>query len=488
MVVASLYEAVASRLDAVAAHLWLEDPPTATLRLVGSCGRRAPAPSPVATDDPVLGTAVVSARATFRAIARIHEHGREATLWRFAVPVGVGNARGVVAVDVAAGPEPPDSSVLIHVTASLRGALAAALALHVAHAETDTARVLLDAARELSSRLRSEDVVRVALERAMEVSDAATGSVMIPDENGLLRIVASRGLPSEVVSSTVVRSGEGIAGWVHASGTAMLVEDLPGRPSAPRHGVRSAVCAPMCDGPDRLGVINVGSRVFPARFTDEHVRALETIGSQAGVALHNARALERSRELYLSSLQALAVALETKDPCSIGGSGRVADLAAMLGTCLDLGEEELASLQVAALLHDIGMGMAAGGLGTSSRPLSTVDHGLLRAHPEVAADVLRQVPTLEAVVPIVYHHHERYDGHGYNAGLAGDAIPLGSRILAVADAFVAMTGERPYRAAMTSREAMDELSANSGSQFDPLVVEAFSRLLKKNPDLALADR
>jgi HD-GYP domain-containing protein (c-di-GMP phosphodiesterase class II) len=149
---------------------------------------------------------------------------------------------------------------------------------------------------------------------------------------------------------------------------------------------------------------------------------------------------------------------------------------------------DLQSLHVAAILHDIGMGMAAGSLGASSRPLSTIDWGLLRAHPRVAAEVLSQLPALEAVVPIVYHHHEHFDGHGYDGGLAGEEIPLGSRILAVVDAYVSMTGERPYRRASTPKEALNELNAKSGSQFDPEVVQSLQRLLTENPDLAFAAR
>lgn len=489
VVVAFLYEAISSRMPAVAAHLWLLDPPTATLRIVASAGPRRPSTAPVATDDLVLGAAVTSGTAVLRAIASVHTEGVETTLWRFAVPVGSDDACGVAAVDIAVSEGPPDAGALTEVTAGLRGALAGALGLHVAREETETARVLLKAARDLSRRLRPDDVIRLSLERAMEVSHAATGSVMLFDEETrVLRIAEAKGLPEAIVESTAVRENEGIAGWVFASGQSMLVEDLPGRPSSRRHGVRSAICVPIRDEQGAIGVINVGSRAFPARFTDGHMQALEALGSQTAVALRNATALSRSQDLYLSSLQALAVALETKDPYSMGATGRVADLVLALGESMRLEPAEMQSLHVAAILHDIGMGMAAGSIGASSRPLSTIDRGLLRAHPRVAAEVLSQLPALEAVVPIVYHHHEHFDGHGYDGGLAGEAIPLGSRILAVADAYVSMTGERPYRRALGPKEALNELNAKSGSQFDPEVVEALRRLLTENPDLALAAR
>lgn len=487
-VVVSLYEGARAECDAVSAHLWLEDPPTATARLVAATGPREPASTPVPLDDPVIGESIRTGAAVFRALMRLREDGVDTTVWRFAVPVATGQTRGAAAVDVRVSGAPP-AEELTRVTSSLRGALAAALALHTAHAQTETARVLLDAARELSGRLHPDDVVARTLARAMQLSRAATGSVMLYDEElGALRIAAAKGLPAEVVREAVVREHEGIAGWVYSSGSPTLVEDSSGRPSSRRHGVRSAVSVPIADEHGILGVLNVGSRAFPARFTDDHMQSLESLGRQAAVSLRIARAASRSHDLYMSSLRALARALETKDPYSIGAAGRVSGLATALGARLGLDPVELQSVQVAAILHDIGMGMASGPVGASTRPLSTVDRGLLRAHPRVAADVLRDLPALEAVVPIVYHHHEHFDGHGYDGGLAGEEIPLGSRILAVADAFVAMVGERPYRPALSVSAALDELSAKSGSQFDPEVVAAFARLLQEDPDLALSDR
>jgi HD-GYP domain-containing protein (c-di-GMP phosphodiesterase class II) len=109
---------------------------------------------------------------------------------------------------------------------------------------------------------------------------------------------------------------------------------------------------------------------------------------------------------------------------------------------------------------------------------------MLKAHPVVAAQVLGDVPSLAKVVPLVYHHHEWYDGHGYVTGLAGEDIPTGSRLLAVADAFVAMTSDRPYRRAMTVETALSELYAKAGTQFDPAAVEGLRAVLEEHPDLA----
>jgi HD-GYP domain-containing protein (c-di-GMP phosphodiesterase class II) len=230
--------------------------------------------------------------------------------------------------------------------------------------------------------------------------------------------------------------------------------------------------------------MNVGLRAFPARLTDAYVRALGILGAQTAVAMRNASAAERSWELYLENLQALAVALETDDPYRRGASQRTARLSTALGEELGLEGEDLISLRMAAILHDVGMGLATGSVGATDRPLSTVDRGLVRAHPKVASDVLQQVPTLERLAPMVRHHHERFDGDGYDTGLSGASIPLGSRILAVVDSFVAMTSARPYRDALSAEDALSELDAGAGAQFDPIVVDAFSGMLAKRPELA----
>jgi HD-GYP domain-containing protein (c-di-GMP phosphodiesterase class II) len=486
VVLMSLYDAAAQRYDTVAAHLWLQDASTQTLRLVAAFGPRVPSSAPVPMSDPILGSTARTGAATFASLHMPAAHDASAMLWRYAVPVGTPEMRGVAAVDVASRDDEPSAFVLNEVSAVLRGSLTASLAIHVARSEMETAVHLLKAAQELASGIGREELLATVLQRAMLVADATTGSVMLPDPvTGALRIVASKGLPSDIVATAEVAKGEGIAGVVYSSASPLLVEDLPGGPGAHRHGVISSASIPIADTKGSLGVINVGSRVFPARLTDAYLRALGILGSQTALAMRNADEAERSWDLYLDNLQALACALEANDPFRKDSSRRTALLSVALGSALGLDADDLVSLRIAAILHDVGMGLATGSVGSTDRPLSTVDLGLVRSHPKAASDVMASVPSLEHLAPMVRHHHERYDGAGYDTGLAGDAIPLGSRILAVVDAFVSMTSQRPYRHALDPQDAVDELAAMAGSQFDPAVVEAFRQLLEEMPGLAL---
>lgn len=485
-VVASLLTGAQGIGEAVAAHLWLVDPATATLRLVAATGPLAPPAIPVPIDDASLGAAATRGSAVLTPPAAPEAEGGAVpspTRFRFAVPVSAGGARGVAAVDII-GESGPDTAALISLFSQGAGLLAGSLALHVARDETRQSRLLTEASRDLTRRVDEAALVRRCLDRAIELSAAATGSVMlVDDETGRMRIVAAEGLPEEVVATTDVAEGDGIAGWVLATRRSMLVEDLPG--TAPRttsrHGVRSALSVPVMDEDGPLGVINVGSRGYPARFTDQHTEALETLAAQLAVALRNARAIRVTQDLYFGTLRALALAMETKDPYAHGATERIASLAEALGAELGMSDDEREALRVAALLHDIGMEAAGEAVRHADRPLTLTERGLLTMHPVIAADILREVPALRSVAPIVYHHHERYDGTGYVGGLAGADIPLGSRVLAVVDSYTAMTSPRPWRGARTTDQAIRELKANAGTQFDPRVVDAFCALAQHDP-------
>lgn len=477
--------ALGAEAPVVAVHLWLQDPSSATLRLVTSIGPMSPSPQPVALDDPILGAAVRNGVAMLQPLAKVQTAETSQIIWRFALPLCPGEANGVVAADLSVEND-PDGGSLARLSAPLLGPLAGGLALHVAHIETEMATALLEVARDLSRLLDPDEVLATALRTAMSISEAATGSLMLIDpDSGKLVIAKAHGLPQKVVAETNLSEGEGIAGWVLSTGQPLLIEDLSTQPqTGRRHGVRSAVSVPIADSDGALGVINVGSRGFPARFTESHMHALETLGKQTAVALRNARALTSTRELYFDTLKALSLALETKDPYARGGTERVLALATAIGEAYGLPDDEQEALRVASLLHDIGMSTAGDSLGSGRRPLSTIEHGLVKLHPQIAAEILDELPALRSVAPIVYHHHEWFDGQGYLNGLSGEAIPLGARILAVADAYVAMTSGRSYRAALSQSQAMGELQEKAGTQFDPAVVDVLRDILRAGNDRA----
>ncbi len=175
----------------------------------------------------------------------------------------------------------------------------------------------------------------------------------------------------------------------------------------------------------------------------------------------------------LSTIYALAATIEARDPYTYGHSRKVSYYAVTIAEALGLPSEKVAIVSTAALLHDIGkIGIADEVLNKTGK-LSDQEWELIKSHPRLSATIVGHVPSLTPCLPAILHHQERWDGTGYPSGLKGEAIPLEARILAVADAFDAMTSPRPYRGPLSYKEALEEMKRCSGSQFDPKLVEVF---------------
>ncbi len=203
----------------------------------------------------------------------------------------------------------------------------------------------------------------------------------------------------------------------------------------------------------------------------EKNRALE-------VALRRLKEAQREVEGgYLHTIQSLALALEAKDRYTAGHSERVCRFSVLLARELGLSEKEVEVVKHAALLHDIGkIGMPEKIL-RKEGGLTAAEFGLVQDHPSVGAQILSPVRSFARCLAGVRHHHERYDGMGYPDGLKGDEIPMGARIILIADTFDSITSDRSYRRARSVEYAVRQLRANAGTQFDPRCVEAFLRLL-----------
>lgn len=176
----------------------------------------------------------------------------------------------------------------------------------------------------------------------------------------------------------------------------------------------------------------------------------------------------------MATLIDLARAFEARDPYSSGHAARVTALAEVIAARLGWDDDQIEVLRIGAALHDIGKLALSDSILRKPGPLSERELDEVRAHPEEGARMLGLIGTLREAVPCVLHHHERWDGCGYPAEHAAEAIPAAARVLAVADAFDAMTSDRPYRPALSPERAVAELQRCGGTQFDPDVVEVFA--------------
>jgi putative two-component system response regulator len=214
----------------------------------------------------------------------------------------------------------------------------------------------------------------------------------------------------------------------------------------------------------------------------EYQRNLEAMVEDRTDQLREAN--EELRRLFMGSIKALAQALEAKDEYTQGHSERVAEVAVGIANYLSLSESEINDMWLAGFLHDIGkIGIQETVLNKPGK-LSPSEWQMIQQHPVLAERILCPIEELSEVIKIVRHHHERYDGSGYPDGLSGSDIPLGARILSVADAYDALTSKRPYRDALSHEDAVAVLEESAGTQFDPVIVRAFLSSRAQDPAAA----
>lgn len=189
---------------------------------------------------------------------------------------------------------------------------------------------------------------------------------------------------------------------------------------------------------------------------------------------------ERNQQLqnaYLEIVKTLALTLEAGDPYTRGHSERVSQLARQIAFQLNLSEKERELIDIAARIHDIGKLSISNEILLKNDVLTPSERAEIQLHPVKTVEMLRFLDFLKDALPMIEHHHEHYDGKGYPRGLKGEQIPLGARILAVADAYDALTSQRPYRPAMSNEQAVEILKQGAGTQWDTVVVEAFLAVL-----------
>jgi len=288
-------------------------------------------------------------------------------------------------------------------------------------------------------------------------------------------------VPLESLGQKPIPLKGSLLGGAAVDGECMVIADLDKDPSyirgkeAPPGLVwKSAIACPIpMEGEARhvVGVFLPGSTSVGSMdrmLLERAVMLLEPL-------LQRWRFQETQLDAFLSIARAIASAVDARDPHLVGHGERVCEFAQATARVHGLEKEFTDRLGLAGLLHDIGRLGIPEHILAKPGPLTPAEFRIIRAHPELSVRFLEKVDYLSDVFGAILHHHERYAGGGYPDGIEGEDIPLGARILAVADAFDAMTSSRPFRSALTDGEALAELNREKGSQFDPILVESFMR-------------
>ncbi|MFH0982437.1 MAG: HD domain-containing phosphohydrolase [Planctomycetota bacterium] len=319
-------------------------------------------------------------------------------------------------------------------------------------------------------------------------------SLLVLDEKReQLKVLAARGLPRELldISIPVISS---VAGRTLVRDGLLVVDDMTQRPDLAAlswgdytTNSFAVIRMPLHAHAHAVGVIAATERIGVPEFTTRDCQLFEGISAIGASALLNCRLHTVVNQQMLSTIRALATAVDAKDRYTHDHSARVARLCVATARRLGLNDPEKDRVvELAGLLHDIGkIGIPDRILGKTSR-LTPEEYHIMKTHAHIGANIIQQVPGLEDVANAVLHHHERYDGLGYPRGLAGEAIPLGSRLIAAADVFDSLTSDRPYRQRSTQEEVVRELRRCKGTQHDPAVVEALIAVVKAEGELGEA--
>jgi len=322
---------------------------------------------------------------------------------------------------------------------------------------------------------------------------ASASSLLLFDEaKQKLLFEVVEGDADETLKRIRLDSDSGIAGWVARHGRPLIVNDVTKDARFNRRidattgfVTKSIMCVPLKVRKEVIGVIEVLNKIDGTAFDERDLQAVASVASTAAIEIENNRLHQSVVDGYKGTIKSLATAIDAKDPYTCGHSQRVTAYALLGGNIVSLPRKQLDDLEHAGILHDIGKIGIPDIILRKAASLTDEEWRIIHQHSRIGANILRDVPFLLEARNLVLHHHERYDGKGYPDGLNGNDIPMGARLLAVADTFDTMTTDRAYRGALPVEQALNELERCSGTQFCPLAVEAFvSGFLKhqRGPD------
>jgi HD-GYP domain-containing protein (c-di-GMP phosphodiesterase class II) len=319
--------------------------------------------------------------------------------------------------------------------------------------------------RLINSTFELNDLIIRLTKLLYQIFNAEYSQVLLTDLNkkySLLKCTVSNGKKYTVDKSK--RSLSGAAKRIARTAASIQKERILGLPLISE---------------DVVGVVILKRAENAASFEDFDQELLITITEQAIIGIKNFQLYDEQQKIVLGSIKSLVTLLDARIPQEYAHSSYFSRLVTSIGHQMHLDEKQIESLKYASLLHDAGKIDIPSEILKKTSKLTAKEYRIVKLHPMRGAQILRPLQMLKPAIPIILHHHEKYNGTGYPSRLKKDQIPQGARIMAVADAFEAMVYGRPYRERMDINSAIKEIKRKSGIQFDPKVVDAFLRAIKK---------
>jgi response regulator RpfG family c-di-GMP phosphodiesterase len=328
----------------------------------------------------------------------------------------------------------------------------------------------------MGSTTKLDNLLNLILKMVIEELRADTASVLLLDNKSKrLRPKAFKGMSPDLLKNGFLAGTDPVSEWVVKNGKPRIFTPRETRffNGEQMNVIKSLISYPLLAKGKVLGTLNLIRTQYPVPFTPGQLQSLSIIASKAASVIESSVLYEDLKEAYLSTLTALANAVEARDIYTRGHTERVWYMAESLATQMNWGEEKIQEVRMGSILHDIGKIGVPDAILNKRGPLNQKEFEIMKSHTTQGVMILEGIEFLKPTHPYVLYHHERYDGKGYPEGLKGEEIPMEGRLMAVVDTFDAITSERPYRKKRDLLKAIQELKINSGTQFDPFVVEIF---------------
>jgi HD-GYP domain-containing protein (c-di-GMP phosphodiesterase class II) len=356
--------------------------------------------------------------------------------------------------------------------------------------KVETLTILLNASMELNSELKLKEVLEKVLRLMCRVVQAEAGTLwLLNEEKGIIRAEVANGPKAEEILTITLQPGEGIVGQVIESNQSNLVEDVTKDKNWARrvdresgYMTRSLMTVPLSVKGVVIGAMQLVNKQGALLFNSEDVKLAEALANQSALAIHNSQMYDELQRFSVSVIRSLTLALDARDPYTAGHSSRVGLYSLWIARKMDLPESKCRELERAALMHDIGkIGVPDQILSKTSR-LTDEEFEIMKQHPLHGARILSKMEPkkdMKIAQEVARHHHEKINGLGYPDRLQGKEIPFYARIVAIADAFDAMTTDRPYSKGRTYKEGVEELVRCKNTHFDPIAVDAFEQVMQE---------
>jgi response regulator RpfG family c-di-GMP phosphodiesterase len=352
---------------------------------------------------------------------------------------------------------------------------------------------LFETTKTLMSEVNLNRLLNLIVNYAVKETKAEEGALLILDGTGELRSCVVTDFVPNRVGILGNRMGERVARWTMEHRRPLLLNrnfqqdgqrqtvkvDRDFSAIFENNDLLSILSVPLVKNEQMIGVLNLSKLTDRIPFSQADQELATILCGQAAIAVENARLFQDLKAANLDTIKALGSALVAKDVATKGHSDRTVEMALAVARRLGLSPQEQEWTQYTAILHDIGKIGVSESILNKPDKLTPEEFEVMKRHPQMGCEMISQIEFLKPIVPFVRADHERWDGKGYPDGLAGEAIPLIARIVAVVDAYDAMTSDRVYRKAPGREYAIQELNRCAGSQFDPTVVKTFLEVLRE---------